>query len=173
MSPEMKKKEIPMHFEYTILRPGGNDTALVVGIERDLKRRKQINDAIMAKHVNVEQVGFVSGSEEEPELMMAGGEFCGNATRSAAWLLLDGKPGELTMIVSGVDIKLHAGVRDNREAFAQMPIYQKPEKIQRLPDGNMFVEMKGIVHVVSEDPSFSSDPDKFKKQAFEYLKSKG
>ena len=71
-------------YRYTIIRPGGNDTALVLGIERDFNKRKQINDQIMKKYSKVEQVGFVNPDPTEPELLMAGREFCGNATRSAA-----------------------------------------------------------------------------------------
>ena len=74
--------------KYAICRPGGNDTALVYGSDYTQEQKKCINDAIMKKHSNVEQVGFIDFNKK-PELQMAGGEFCGNATRSAANLYLD------------------------------------------------------------------------------------
>ena len=44
--------------KYVIAVPGGNDTALVYGTDYTPEQKKKINDAIMAKHSNVEQVGF-------------------------------------------------------------------------------------------------------------------
>lgn len=70
-----------MDIKYQIFDPSGNITALVEGDMFTPEERKIINDAIMAAHAEVEQVGFVS--EDAPAMTMAGGEFCGNATRSA------------------------------------------------------------------------------------------
>ncbi len=68
-------------YNYKIYIPSGNPTALVIGIEKDLEKRKEINNAIMSKYDFIEQVGFINPNN--PELIMAGGEFCGNATRCA------------------------------------------------------------------------------------------
>lgn len=68
----------------TILYPGGNTTAIVEGIPSSQLERRRINDVIMKQYPKVEQVGFLDRSL--PRLQMAGGEFCGNATRSAACL---------------------------------------------------------------------------------------
>lgn len=76
----MKKTQLTV----TILYPGGNTTAIVEGIPSSQLERKRINDAIMKQFPKVEQVGFLDRSK--PLLQMAGGEFCGNATRSAACL---------------------------------------------------------------------------------------
>ena len=44
----LKSKELPQKIEgITILRPGGNDTALVPLILENPTQRKKINDAIM------------------------------------------------------------------------------------------------------------------------------
>ena len=118
-------------YSFTVMRPGGNDTALVMGVIRSGAMRKEINDVLLGIYKNVEQVGFVNLDPISPELMMAGGEFCGNATRSTAWLVLDGHPGEVNIKVSGVKGKLRAGVTPNGEAFAQMPIYADTSRITK------------------------------------------
>ena len=69
----------------------------------------------MAKHANVEQVGFVEIGKR-PELQMAGGEFCGNATRSAASIYLNGKEGNLQMLVNSKDV-INTGIDENGKAW--------------------------------------------------------
>lgn len=146
------KERESMKDNYVILRPGGNDTALVIGLQRDPSKRKEINDKILSQNPKVEQVGFVNLDLKELELLMAGGEFCGNATRSTAWLALNGKPGEVEIKVSGVSNILRAGVKQNGDAWAQMPIYSEPSKIKKLEEGSYIVAMDGITQVVMPDP---------------------
>jgi diaminopimelate epimerase len=168
-----RKEDEPLPSQYAILRPGGNDTALVVGIVNDPTRRKSINDQIMAKFPNVEQVGFVNLDPDNAELMMAGGEFCGNATRSTAWQALQGRPGELRMKVSGVEKKLRAGVDENGNAWAQMPIYADPEKISFLENSAAVVAMEGITQVVMNDEYPNASPEELKQIAFAILQKLG
>ena len=162
-----------MPSQYSVFRPGGNDTALVVGVETDPKKRKQVNDKIMGQHSNVEQVGFVNLDPNNAELMMAGGEFCGNATRSTAYWTLEGKPGEILIKVSGVGAKLRAGVDQEGNAWAQMPIYADPSKITFLDDGLAVVAMEGITHVVMDDIYPDASPEELKQIALEILKGLG
>lgn len=138
-------------YEFTVMRPGGNDTALVSGVVTDANLRKEVNDLLLKLYPNIEQVGFVNLDAQEPELMMAGGEFCGNATRSTAWLALEGHPGSVDIKVSGVANRLKAGVTVGGEAFAQMPIYPDRTKITADPDapGNLIVEMEGITQYIN------------------------
>ena len=136
-----------MEYSFRIFVPGGNDTALVYGIPQDLEdsSRQAIDTQIRNKHKNVEQVGFVGlANMENPWLTMAGGEFCGNATRAAAWFYLQGAPGSARIAVSGVPYKLNAGVKSLREAWSQMPIKDKKE----LDCGTYLVELDGISHIV-------------------------
>ena len=70
-----------MKIKYKVYNPAGNITALVIGDNYSLEERKIINNKIMSEDSRIEQVGFVS--ETEKRLTMAGGEFCGNATRCA------------------------------------------------------------------------------------------
>lgn len=169
----VRKEPESMQVQYSVVRPGGNDTGLVVGIERDPNKRKVINDQVMAQHANVEQVGFVDLDHENPELMMAGGEFCGNATRSTAWQVLAGKPGEILIKVSGVESKLRAGVDEEGNAWAQMPIYADPSRITFLDDGRAVVAMEGITHVVMDDIYPEASPEQLKQIAHKLLKELG
>ncbi len=110
--------------DYKIYIPSGNPTALVLKMERDLEKRKEINDKIMNLYDYVEQVGFINQDINNPELLMAGGEFCGNATRCAVYYYLNGKPGNLKIKVSGVKNKLKAGII-GKNVWVDMPHYQR------------------------------------------------
>jgi len=158
---------------YAIFKPGGNDTALVFGLETDPTQRKKINDAIMRQHPNVEQVGFINPDPAQAELLMAGDEFCGNATRSTAWQVLGGQPGEVKIKVSGVERRLAAGVSEEGDAWSQMPIYADPKKIAFLPDGTAIVAMEGITHIVTEDVYPEATPEELKEIAFKMLEGAG
>lgn len=144
---------MPQSLDFTVMKPAGNDTGLFVGVIRDSQLRGKIGDILQKIYPNVEQVGFVNLDPKNAELMMTGGEFCGNATRSTAYLVLKGQPGEILIKVSGVKNKLRAGVTSNREAFSQMPIYPEPSRIKQDPEhpGNVTVEMEGITHYVDFD----------------------
>ena len=141
---------------YQIFIPGGNKTALVLGLETDASRRKLIQDAIIKQHEHdadgeVEQVGFINVDLERPELMMTGGEFCGNATRAAAAYYLKEKNVQaLSIHSSGCPFPLQAGYTKKGEIFAQMPLQSDLESaIRELGDTGMFwVELEGISHLV-------------------------
>lgn len=139
--------------KFTIFRPSGNDTALVSGIIRDSKLRKVVADTLQKHYKNVEQVGFVNNNHKAPELMMTGGEFCGNATSSAAYQILSGKEGKIKIKVSGVKKTLRAGVTSDGEGFSQMPVLSDPSYVKEDPacKGNFFVFMEGITHYVDFD----------------------
>ena len=70
-----------MKIRYKVYNPAGNITALVIGDKYNFEERKNINNKIMDSDSKIEQVGFLSKTEKR--LSMAGGEFCGNATRCA------------------------------------------------------------------------------------------
>jgi len=110
------------NLDLTILNPGGNVTALINGIPAGRQRRRQINDAVMKSFPRVEQVGFFDSAAARLE--MAGGEFCGNATRCTAYLMLEGKPGKIKIRVSGVNQPLAARIDRGGNTWAQMPLPQ-------------------------------------------------
>ena len=131
---------------YSIYRPAGNDTALVRGTHFDKDTKKKINDLIMARHSNVEQVGFVD-TDGRYELQMAGGEFCGNATRSAAWYYLAGQPGDLRIRVNSKD-EVSAGVTVDKKAWSEMPLYRGADAITQIEDDLFMVKLEGITILV-------------------------
>lgn len=135
--------------EYSIYKPSGNDTAFVYGLNYSKDEKKRINDAIMAKHANVEQVGFIEPGKQ-PELQMAGGEFCGNATRSAALVYLEGKEGSLQMIVNGKDL-INTGIDANGKAWCEIPLYHGNDVIEEREPGVFIVKMNGMISVVVQE----------------------
>lgn len=152
-------------YKITVLRPGGNDTALVEGIVKKSKR-KLLNDLIMQSFPNVEQVGFYEYDRKSntATLEMAGGEFCGNATRSLAYLLLNGKKGEMRINVSGTTKALKAGVKNQGTAFSYMPIYGEFNSVEKINDAIYKVEMEGITHLITAKP-VNSAPNEIKNLA--------
>lgn len=157
--------------KYAICRPGGNDTALVYGSDYTQEQKKCINDVIMKKHSNVEQVGFIDFNKK-PELQMAGGEFCGNATRSAANFYLDGKAGSIKIIVNGKDV-IDAGVDNNKNAWCEIPLYHGEDTITSNDDGIYFVKMNGMVSVVIQENiavSYLQQKSKLKEAGMNIIK---
>lgn len=133
-----------MTLTYSIYYPGGNTTALVNQLIIDPKLKTRINNQIMAINPLVEQVGFID--PKKYQLEMAGGEFCGNATRCAAFDYLKGKPGKIKLKVSGVSNKLMAGIDNQGNVWAQMPIMTNPVA-KRL--GYTVIKLEGITQVVT------------------------
>ena len=148
-------------YQYQIFVPGGNKTALVLGInglENDSALRKAVQDKILSRHEadadgEVEQVGFISLDQTAPELLMTGGEFCGNATRSAAaYYLQKAKCGEARIKVSGTKKPVKAGLSAKGpllEAWVEMPLVEDlPAAIMPVKDGFYWVSIEGISHLV-------------------------
>lgn len=134
---------------YLIFIPGGNGTALVEKLGYEPNVRKQINDRIMTENGDiVEQVGFVEKGGS-PELKMAGGEFCGNATRSAASYYLDGKPGEIKIKVN--DDFINAGVYETGDAWCEIPLYHGNDAVVQLEKGIHKVKMNGMTKLVVDE----------------------
>lgn len=146
----MKTNKQVKQYEFAILRPGGNDTMLIKGIVKE-SLRKPLNDIAMKFYPNIEQVGFYSYSpiKKLGRLEMAGGEFCGNALRSLAYLLLKGKKGEIRFKVSGVNRLLKAGVSRKNIAYTQMPIMDGVSSVARLGNNLWQVDLEGISHLIT------------------------
>ena len=145
-------------YRYQLFIPGGNKTALVFGIDglaSDGARRKAIQDAILSRHEQdadgeVEQVGFVNTDAATPELIMAGGEFCGNAMRAAAAYYLDGGTGTMEITVSGAGKPLRAGSDTPGEVWAEMPVLADvASSVRALQNSGFYwVTLEGISHLV-------------------------
>jgi histidine racemase len=147
---ENMMKDITKKYSIALLSPGGNDTALVAGIvSKDA--RKQINAAIMKKYSNVEQVGFYKYSQNSNiyTLEMAGGEFCGNATRALAYLVLNGKKEDISVRVSGTNQILQAGTTNDTNTYTYIPITKGLDAIEKLKPNVYKISLDGITHVVT------------------------
>lgn len=142
-----------MKITYSVYYPSGNATALIEGMFPD-EAKKKINDCILAKDKAIEQVGFITQDEQGVVLDMAGGEFCGNAVRSALFHYL--KSGQDSWIrVSGAPYPLYGGVSGER-AWAEMPLIRGDVKdsFSKIDDEHILVEMHGITHLLVYEDVF-------------------
>ncbi len=143
---------------YSLFDPTGNITLLVetaVPIEEqpDIARR------LMQLEPKTEQVGFVSLAENGVSLRMAGGEFCGNASMSAAawWLKHIGlKESKVLVNVWGTESLVPVEIRecgdDVWQASVHMPLPLSVGK-ENFPQNGLLpiVRFPGIAHVILED----------------------
>ena len=155
------RSEKEKQLRYSIFDPTGNITALVESVVPE-KDQPSVAAAIMARHTAVEQVGFLrlpAGEGETPALRMAGGEFCGNASMSAAalWALRRGfDRGECSLRVSGaesaVSVRLRRETEGSFAAAVHMPpagqIMAKECVISGRRGRLSCVYMEGITHAV-------------------------
>ncbi len=149
----------------SLFDPTGNITALV---ESPVEAEKQSAAAarIMKRFPQVEQVGFVRlpGEDDAPvELRMAGGEFCGNASMSAAALYrlrrgtasADGWE-TVRLRVSGVsrsvEVRLKRETEEGFFASVRMPpalsVTEQVFPYGALRDPLTVVRMEGIAHAI-------------------------
>lgn len=133
--------------DFMIVRPSGNDTALVFS-PVDARDYKRVNDAILAARPSVEQVMFVRKDGGMTQGLMAGGEFCGNATRALGYVLLKGRDGTVTFRVSGQDTPVTVFVRDGYAALTM----RASGRIDRRADYTV-VDMGGIAHIICDAQS--------------------
>lgn len=158
-----------MEIRYHIFDPTGNVTVLV---ETPVPVGKQpaVGAALLRAEGAAEQVGFLSDSPGcDVALRMAGGEFCGNATMSAAAHFAARNdfyfyPGGVLVKVSGVDAPVNvrlAAENGGWRATAEMP---RPLSVSRekLSGGGspVVVRCPGIAHVVVPRPMDREDAEK-------------
>lgn len=148
-----------MEYSYFIINPTGNLTAIV---ETETPRSEQSSLAaqIMSQDSSIEQVGFLEKPQSgaDVRLQMMGGEFCGNASISAAALTAQKAgitDGSILLEVSGVEFALNVRVQklnDNKYlGTVAMPL---PLGIEALElDGFRFpcVNFPGISHIICGD----------------------
>ncbi len=125
----------------------GNPTALVLGETVYTQAEKtEIGQRIMAADPRIEQVGFL----REGAMEMAGGEFCGNATRCAVFELLGGEPGEIVMKTSGADAPVRGGIRRDGTVWLELPPPGDLGEIITKKDDLTVVDLQGISFAVKE-----------------------
>jgi diaminopimelate epimerase len=156
---------------------GGNPTAIV--LEENLKRENYsaISDLVLRENPEVEQVGFFEEKDGMPFLQMAGGEFCGNATRAFACLLKEDERREgitnFKFKVSGFENPVFAYVvpmpfKENKGFFceARFPELAKAGKIEkRIFSGKtvMVVDLGGIIHILVQEDQFPFSEKSYEK----------
>ncbi len=156
-----------MEYSYFKIDPTGNITAIV---ETPCERSEQsrIAGLIMAADTTVEQVGFL----EKPtgaaavRLQMMGGEFCGNASISAAALTAQKAglvSGDITLEVSGADEPLCVKVqRLGEDKFLGTVAMPLPVGIETAQFGSFklpVVRFPGISHVICDGALSVSDAE--------------
>ena len=141
-----------------ITAAGGNGTAIEI-IDDPLTRMEYSSRGRLlgenAEKLGTEQAGFIVLSQGHFE--MAGGEFCGNASRAAAVLFSELRNArDVSFTVSGFKGVVHATVDKRADGkysvycrFPGMSVDVRPAKSRgRTVD---VVDLGGIVHVVIED----------------------
>lgn len=113
---------------FSKLLPGGNATIILMDSSFDPEELSVVSAALMHPlHLHAEQVGALHGDAPIPHLQMMGGEFCVNATRSAALLLA--RAGKLRqagdclygrITVSGMASPVHVLVSREEELLARL-----------------------------------------------------
>ena len=141
--------------------PSGNMTILVRNGALSADERAGVAREVMSpEHLGAEQVGFVDTTKIPPRMDMMGGEFCVNATRAFAALLLE--DGLLhkqpdgwhwgTVSVSGMDRPVTVRARKTGElceAQALIELIEAPA-VRCLSEGIHAVSIPGITHLVLE-----------------------
>ncbi|OGK23816.1 hypothetical protein A2954_02955 [Candidatus Roizmanbacteria bacterium RIFCSPLOWO2_01_FULL_37_12] len=135
-------------YNISLVRPGGNDTAIINGfIPNGL--RKVLNKEIIRKFPNVEQCGFYEQNENKTvNFCMMGGEFSGNAILALTYLILKGESGKLTTLSSGAKKVIQSGINENKSVYSEIPIFKSYESVMQLTKNIFLVRLRGIKHLV-------------------------
>lgn len=147
-----------MRLSFSLYDPTGNIT-LLVETPTPPEAQPDIAARLMALEPEAEQVGFLSGDASAPALRMAGGEFCGNASMSAAAFFAQRaglSEARLSLAVSGTDAPVPVAVRALPDGgffgAVEMP---RPLSVtqESLPDGGALpvVRFPGIAHAIVEE----------------------
>lgn len=154
--------------ETLITAAGGNGTAIQIIKEPLTRAEYEARGKVLCDEMDplgAEQAGFLVLDDKRFE--MAGGEFCGNATRSAAILFSEASAvKDVSFTVSGFDGTVTASVEQRSASTYDVrcvfPGMRTDVKHVMLDDGQEadIVDLGGIVHVVIEG-SFPSDPSTY------------
>ena len=141
---------------YSLIDPTGNIT-LLVETPVPVEVQPAVARQLMALEPATEQVGFVTCAEDGVSLRMAAGEFCGNATMSAAALYMQNSRKTEAVVcvrVCGtgcVQVHMTAVPGDVWKGTVTMP---QPLSVGRecMPDGRKLpvVRFPGLAHVILE-----------------------
>jgi len=137
-----------------ILYPSGNTTALVFD-DIPIKLYREVNDFILEVEPAVEVVMFVNLLGTRPLGVMAGGEFCINATRSFGYYLMEGKSGLIDVNVGVVDKPLTVNIQNNKsKVIINTPDFLK--SVELIDDSVAIVKLNGISHLIIDSSSIKT-----------------
>ena len=139
---------------YYYVNPTGNIT-LLIDSPVPTEKRAETAKALMLAESDAEQVGFIDGRN----LNMAGGEFCGNATLSAAavYCLKNGiEKAEIDMTVSGAKSPVRVRIEKTGDGIysgeVEMPAPESIDEIELTLDGKKInvplVNFGSISHII-------------------------
>lgn len=138
--------------------PAGNITLFVLDPVGKAQRGKLAERLMALSQFQAEQVGYVCETADgtDGHMEMAGGEFCGNATRAFGMLMAKRKGlygrCRLTLEVSGCEKSVGVEVDlDNGTARAEMPLplFARKETVGGV--SGTLVHLGGIAHFIVED----------------------
>ncbi len=146
-----------MELSYVLMNPSGNVTLLVT-TPVSVGDRPFVASELMRQEPQAEQVGYLSSGNSGIRLDMAGGEFCGNATMSAAvyyakesGLEVGTVPVEVSGMPGTITVDLEKQLDGSYRTTLDMPAPQSVSK-ETLPDGRELpiVRFDGISHIILE-----------------------
>lgn len=149
-----------MDIRYIKADPSGNTTIFVLSQTVPAQRSALAAKLLRPDCIGAEQVGYLTMAQDKTiRVDMMGGEFCGNASRSAAAyaLMRSGKTeGDYAVSCSGCDhvLQAHAVQREKNkyDAYIEMPLPLAVEAILMdvggMPSRFFRVSLPGIVHFV-------------------------
>lgn len=162
-----------MELDFIKLSPLGNTTVFLRGEAAQEARAALLAEAMDYDHLAAEQAGFLVAPHSEEALLrieMSGGEFCGNATLSAAALAAaEGAESPFFIECSGAEGPLRAEARPlgagHWLARAEMPQAHELRRFslaglsfegQPFADAATCVSLPGIAHLVVEAADLSA-----------------
>lgn len=174
-----------MKIEYIVANPSGNVTILVLS-PVDKALHSTVADVLLRRDSVAEQVGYLTLAAGKPlRVDMMGGEFCGNASRSAAAYALqlaDQEKGSYDVSCSGcADVLATTVSRQDDGSFTANIEMPMPESIEAvlvdvggLPSRFFRIALPGIVHFVHIVQGIETvDKELFWQSLYEYAKDEG
>lgn len=162
------------NFDFELLNPSGNITALVV---KNYPREKyqEISNGIMKNNPKVEQVGFLKKySDSIFRLEMAGLEFCGNASRAFACFLLKDKyitSNKFNISVSGYDDLIECEVEKKGDNYYSIVDLKLNKSVNDFIENKILdnielsvVHLPGISHILLDQKKFKFNKDNCLKE---------
>lgn len=156
---ELEREPLRNLERVAVAYPSGNTTAIIFDQMSDYDP-KTLSQQIMLSwkmqkpdQPEIEQCCTITKPQDPDAIArieMFGGEFCGNATRSALWLLANDQRRTGLVEVSGVNRPLIFSVRD-KEVMLEMPLSKDGGMVRRVQEG-LLVQLDGIAQLVANKP---------------------